>query len=134
VPRWKKRRRCMRFRGQAVFKPLGVPMQDLPLTELELDQLEALRLCDLENKTQEQAGEAMGVSRGTVQRLLTAGRARLVDFVLNGSALQVVPTSNYPYAASEMLEAAPVRVYDDTAGMPREGGRRGRGWGHRGGR
>ena len=124
----------MRFRGQAVFKPLGVPMQDLPLAELELDQLEALRLCDLENKTQEQAGEAMGVSRGTVQRLLTAGRARLVDFILSGSALQVVPTSNHPHAAAEMFEAAPVGGFDDGAGMPRGAGRRGRGWGHRGGR
>ena len=124
----------MRFRGQAVFKPLGVPMQDLPLTKLELDQLEALRLCDLENKTQEQAGEAMGVSRGTVQRLLTAGRARLIDFVLNGSALQVVPTSNYPYAAAEMFDAAPVSGLEEGAVVQSGGGRRGRGWGRRGGR
>ena len=40
------------------------------------DELEALRLCDVEGLTQEQAGRCMGISRGTVQRLLMRRRKR----------------------------------------------------------
>jgi len=50
-------------------------MGRLQVVQLALDELEALRLCDLLGLDQETAGERMGVSRGTVQRLLSsAGR------------------------------------------------------------
>ena len=54
---------------------------------LSLDEFEVLRLCDLEGKSQEEAGEAMGVSRGTVQRLLVKARAKVVDALLNQKLL-----------------------------------------------
>jgi predicted DNA-binding protein (UPF0251 family) len=38
---------------------------------------------------QHEAGERMGISRGTVQRLLYAGRKRLVDAILNNRAIIV---------------------------------------------
>jgi uncharacterized protein len=40
------------------------------------DELEALKLCDLDDLTQEEAGEKMGVSRGTIQRLLSSARKK----------------------------------------------------------
>lgn len=51
------------------------------------DELEALKLCDLEGLFQEQAGERMGVSRGTVQRLLASARQKTADALVSGSAL-----------------------------------------------
>lgn len=45
---------------------------------LALDEFEAMRLCDLEGLDQDQAGERLGVSRGTVQRLLQSGRTKLL--------------------------------------------------------
>ena len=56
-------------------------------TRLSLDEFEALRLCDLEGMNQEEAGDAMGVSRGTVQRILVKARARVVDALLNQKLL-----------------------------------------------
>ena len=44
-------------------------MAQLETIRLELSELEAMRLCDLEGLDQSAAGERMGVSRGTVQRL-----------------------------------------------------------------
>jgi len=72
-----------------VFKPRSVPMTELPVVRLGLDELEAMRLCDVEDHDQEAAGARMGVSRGTVQRLLASGRAKVVGALLRSAALVI---------------------------------------------
>jgi predicted DNA-binding protein (UPF0251 family) len=64
-------------------------MPELEVLFLEEDQLEALRLCDLEGLDQAGAGERMGVSRGTVQRLVKRGRSTLVRALVENSALVI---------------------------------------------
>lgn len=64
-------------------------MPDLRLFSLAEDELEALRLCDLEGFDQMGAGDRMGVSRGTVQRLLKSGRATVVRALVEGGALLI---------------------------------------------
>ena len=66
-------------------------MADLEIMTLGEDELEALRLCDVEGLHQAVAGERMGVSRGTVQRLLKSGREALVRAVAENTALIVRP-------------------------------------------
>lgn len=93
-PRQKKPRTCAcphRPPGSSVFKPVGTPLKDLERVPLQHDELEALRLCDGEGLTQEEAGERMGVSRGTVQRLVTEGRKKLIGAIVAGQALIVEP-------------------------------------------
>ena len=86
-PRPKKIRRCEgSFCGRA-FKPTGISLQNLKQIPLYRDELEALKLCDLEGLFQEQAGEKMGVSRGTVQRILTSARKKVAEALSTGSAL-----------------------------------------------
>ncbi|MFP4136126.1 MAG: DUF134 domain-containing protein [Candidatus Acetothermia bacterium] len=87
MPRRKKARRCRKFEGSEVFKPAGVPMNQLPLTEVELDELEAMRLCDKEGLNQSKAAEKMDISRGTLQRLLYSGRRKVVDSFINTKAI-----------------------------------------------
>ena len=65
-------------------------MPELEVFHLGEDELEALRLCDVEGLHQVVAGERMGVSRGTVQRLLKTGRATLVRAVVENAALVIV--------------------------------------------
>jgi predicted DNA-binding protein (UPF0251 family) len=62
-------------------------MHELERITLLHEELEALRLCDLEGLTQQQAGERMGVSRGTVQRLLSAARRKTAYALVNSCAL-----------------------------------------------
>jgi predicted DNA-binding protein (UPF0251 family) len=64
-------------------------MPELEVSFLREDELEALRLCDLEGLDQVGAGERMGVSRGTVQRLLKAGRETVVRALVRGEALVI---------------------------------------------
>ena len=74
-----------------MFKPAGTPMNELEQVPLGRDELEALALCDRDGLTQEQAGERMGVSRGTVQRLVSAARRKVADALAGGKALLVRP-------------------------------------------
>jgi predicted DNA-binding protein (UPF0251 family) len=64
-------------------------MPELELSQLREDELEALRLCDLEGLDQEGAGQRMGVSRGTVQRLLKSGRETLIRTLVENRALLI---------------------------------------------
>ena len=72
-----------------MFKPRSIPMHALETVELELPELEAMRLCDVEGLQQSEAGERMGVSRGTVQRYLQRGRAKLVGALVEGRAIVI---------------------------------------------
>jgi predicted DNA-binding protein (UPF0251 family) len=87
VPRRKKLRYCRGIEGFNLFKPSGIPLSQLKIVELGLDELEAMRLCDLEGKQQEEAAESIGVSRGTIQRLLQSGRVKLLTSITEGHAL-----------------------------------------------
>jgi predicted DNA-binding protein (UPF0251 family) len=62
-------------------------MSKLREIRLELGELEAMRLCDVEGFDQTAAGSRMGVSRGTVQRLLRSGRSKVLAALLESSAL-----------------------------------------------
>jgi len=91
-PRPKKPRNCLcphRPPGNEVFKPAGTPLKHLERTILHHDELEALRLCDGEGLIQEKAGERMGISRGTVQRLVVSGRKKVIDAITAGRALVI---------------------------------------------
>ncbi len=87
--RQKKPRYCREFSGYNLFKPSGVPLAQLEIVEIALDELEAMRWCDFEGHDQETAAAEMGISRGTVQRLLYSGRRKLVDAVVHGKALVI---------------------------------------------
>lgn len=89
MPRPKKQRCCRRYRADRVFKPQGFPMRDIDMVEISLDEFEVLRLCDYEGLDQTEAGRQMGVSRGTVQRLLYRARRQVVAALLNKNALAV---------------------------------------------
>lgn len=91
MPRPRKHRNCRHYDGDRVFKPRSIPMPDLEIRTLFEDELEAMRLCDLEGLDQAGAGERMGVSRGTVQRLLKRGRAKLVRAFVEGQAILIQP-------------------------------------------
>lgn len=70
-------------------------MQDLALVPLGNDELEAFFLCDGGTKTQAEAGLCMGVSRGTVQRLLTTARKKIAHAIVYDMALSIGNNEKY---------------------------------------
>lgn len=89
-PRPKKVRRCHGEFCRNAFKPTGTPLTDLEQVMLHRDEIEALWLCDSEGLTQEEAGQKMGVSRGTIQRIITLARKKTATALAKGQALVFV--------------------------------------------
>ena len=64
-------------------------MPDLSQIWLSYDELEALRLADLEGLSQAEAGAQMDVSRSTFQRILSRAREKVARALVEGAALVV---------------------------------------------
>ena len=62
-------------------------MSEVEQIVISRDELEALRLCDRDDLTQEQAGKRMEVSRGTVQRILAVARKKVARALTEGKAV-----------------------------------------------
>ena len=93
-PRPRKHRHCRRYEGDTVFKPRAIPLSDLEIVELQLDELEAMRLCDHEDMEQEEAAKKMNVSRQTLQRALYLGRKKVIDTIINSKAIKISDHEN----------------------------------------
>jgi predicted DNA-binding protein (UPF0251 family) len=82
-------RRVAFLPGVTFFKPAGVPLRSLEEVQLSLEEVEALRLKDLEGLEQEEGAEKMNVSRPTFQRVLASARKKISDAILNGKAIKI---------------------------------------------
>lgn len=97
------------------YKPRGIPLHVLQHINLTVDELEAIRLADLQGLYQELAAEKMNVSRQTFGRILESAHKKIADALVNGKALLIKGGS------IELADAAgPYR------GGQRRGHRRGR--------
>jgi predicted DNA-binding protein (UPF0251 family) len=72
-----------------LFKPAGIPARLLEEVVLTLDELEALRLADLEGEYQEAAAARMGVSRATFGRIVGEARRKVAEALVQGKALRI---------------------------------------------
>ena len=93
------RRRKMRMIGFIPqvrhFYPALPPIsQPKPPIFMTYEEFEALRLVDYEGLTQEEAGERMGVSRGTVWRALSSARKKVAQMLVEGRELIILPQGN----------------------------------------
>lgn len=81
------------------------------LVTLEPDEVEALRLADLEHRYQEEGARLMGVSRPTFGRIIERARTKVADALINGKALKIERTKapcleREPFATASVGEAA----------------------------
>lgn len=85
----RKKRYARRLDQIRIYKPAGIQKSELQVTQVDLDEFEAIRLCDHEGLSQIQAAEEMQVSRATIQRLLTSGRRKIVDSILFNKIIKI---------------------------------------------
>jgi uncharacterized protein len=71
------------------FQPVGLPDGELEEVVMALDELEALRLADLEGLYQDQAAKRMGVSRPTFGRILESARRKAAEALVGGKVLRI---------------------------------------------
>ena len=71
------------------FKPAGVILKDLQESILTKDELEVIRLIDLESVEQSRAGKKMKISQPTLSRLLKSARNKIADALVNAKAIKI---------------------------------------------
>jgi predicted DNA-binding protein (UPF0251 family) len=78
------------------FGPLCRQGEAAGTVTLRADELELLRLTDMEGLTQEEAATAMGVSRKTVWRDLHGARRKITEALVFGRAITVTGCTGQP--------------------------------------
>lgn len=90
MPRPRLHRR-IRFNPQITyFKPQGVPLRFLEIEELTTEEIEALRLKNIENLDQEQAAKKMNTSQSTYQRILSTAYKKISQALIKGKAIKII--------------------------------------------
>ena len=89
MSRPQKCRRVANIPEVTYFKPAGIPLWKLEETQLTIEEVEAIRLKDLEGLEQEESAYKMNISRPTFQRVLGSARQKIADAILNGKAISI---------------------------------------------
>lgn len=85
-----KKPRRVSFTPEVVyFKPRAVPLSELEEVKLSADEMEALRLCDLEGECQNGAADEMEVSQSTLGRTLASAREKIAEALVEGKAIEI---------------------------------------------
>lgn len=85
-PKW---RRVEFIPGITCFKPAGVPLSSLETVVLTVDELEAIRLKDIQDLEQKDCAESMGISRATFFRILNSARKKIASALIEGKAINI---------------------------------------------
>ena len=71
------------------FKPCGIRKDFLETVTIYEDEIEAVRLADLESLYQQECADKMQISRTTFSRLVESARKKIADALLNKKVLEV---------------------------------------------
>ena len=71
------------------FKPAGIPLRILEEVCLSVEEVEAIRLKDMEGLEQEPCADKMNISRPTFQRVLNSARQKIAEALLKGKAIRI---------------------------------------------
>ena len=86
-----KQKRCIRFNPEILyFKPRGVPLTALEEIELLSDELEALKLHDVDGLDQIEAAKKMKVSQPTFGRILDKAYKKIAKAIIKGNAIKII--------------------------------------------
>ncbi|HOR01910.1 MAG TPA: DUF134 domain-containing protein [Candidatus Woesebacteria bacterium] len=82
--------RRLRFNPEVFyFKPRGVPLSVLEEVELLPDELEALKLHDVDKLDQVAAAKKMNVSQPTFGRILDKAYKKIATAIIKGKAIKI---------------------------------------------
>ena len=80
----------MRFQPNAYyFKPQGIPLRELEEVVLLPDELEALKLHEVDGLEQIEASEKMKISQPTFARLLGSANKKVAEAIIKGKAIKI---------------------------------------------
>ncbi|MBU1500282.1 DUF134 domain-containing protein [Microgenomates group bacterium] len=82
--------RCVRFNPDVVyFKPQGIPLRMLEEVVLRADELEALKLYNVDGLEQTKAAQEMKISQPTFARILAGADKKIAEAIIKGKAIRI---------------------------------------------
>jgi len=82
--------RCAHFNPNVYyFKPQGIPLRELEEVVLLPDELEALKLHEIEGLEQIEASEKMKISQPTFARILGSAHKKVAEAIIKGKAIRI---------------------------------------------
>ena len=85
-----RRPRCLHFKPSVYyFKPQGIPLRELEEIVLLPDELEALKLYEIDELEQTEAAEKMKISQPTFARLLGSANKKVAQAIIKGKAIRI---------------------------------------------
>lgn len=96
MPRPKKWRKIEFIPRYDLFKPAGVAKNKLETINLKVEELEAMRLKDIEGFNQAQCAEKMVISRQTFQLIIDSARKKVALALTEGKSIHI-SGGNYTY-------------------------------------
>jgi uncharacterized protein len=86
--------RFLRFNPSVYyFKPQGIPLRFLEEEVLEHDELEALKLYEVDKLDQTVAAEKMKISQPTFARILAKAHKKIANAIIIGKAIRIEKSS-----------------------------------------
>lgn len=86
-------KRCRRVRINPkayYFKPQGIPLRVLEDVSLSIEELEALKLKNIEKLSQEECAEKMNTSQSTFQRIISSAHRKVSEALIKGKAVKIM--------------------------------------------
>lgn len=71
------------------YKPCSYPAEEGEGISLQPEEIELIRLIDMESPEQEEAAEKLGISRKPAWRDLHEARRKIADALVNGKGIQM---------------------------------------------
>jgi len=82
--------RRLRFKPNVYyFKPQGIPLRDLEEVVLLPDELEALKLHEIDGLEQTEASVKMKISQPTFARILGSSYKKIAESIIKGKAIRI---------------------------------------------
>jgi uncharacterized protein len=104
-------RRVSSLPSVTFFKPAGIPLRELEEVCLSVEELEAVRLKDIEDLDQEQCAAKMNISRSTFVRILDSARKKMADALISGKAIRI-EGGHFKIAGAPEFTSSPTSVSD----------------------
>lgn len=89
MPRPRICRRIMKRPRCNHFKPVGVQLKSLGEVILTVEEYEVIRLIDLNEMEQSDAGRKMKISQPTLSRLLNSARKKIAEALIRSKAIRI---------------------------------------------
>ena len=96
IPRGRNPRTIRCDPAHTYFKPRGIPLLEIAgEVAVTLEELEAIRLTDLEGLSQQEAGNKMNISQSTISRHLEEAHQKIAKALVLGLAIRIANPADF---------------------------------------